>query len=266
MSPLRLHSVSSASLGKTPLLLRLSLLRLGLLSLGLLSLSLLIMTACSSNSSSTPPPPAPTYALTAAALNPASITAGGTSSSALTVTPAAGYSGSVTLSCANITGSAPPTCSFSTNPVAVSGGTAGSSTLTVTTTSNTPGGTYSISVTGSDANSLAPSNGPQALSLITAAVFQHIVVIFQENRTPDNLFQDPVLIANGADIASTANSFGATIPLSPIDLGTAGSNPQNYDLSHAHAAFVDMYDSRKNGWGQPDSLLSRGQLPAQRAS
>jgi len=23
---------------------------------------------------------------------------------------------------------------------------------------------------------------------------QHVVVIFQENRTPDNLFQDPVLI------------------------------------------------------------------------
>jgi hypothetical protein len=105
MSPLRLHSVSSASLGKTPLLLRLSLLRLGLLSLGLLSLSLLIMTACSSNSSSTPPPPAPSYALTAAALNPASITAGGTSSSAITVTPATGIQRQRHLSCANITGS-----------------------------------------------------------------------------------------------------------------------------------------------------------------
>jgi hypothetical protein len=30
---------------------------------------------------------------------------------------------------------------------------------------------------------------------------QHVVVIFQENRTPDNLFQDPILIAHGADIA-----------------------------------------------------------------
>jgi phospholipase C len=206
---------------------------------------LLSLSACSTSSSSTPPPPAGSYTLTAAALNPASITAGGTSSSAITLTPATGYSGSVHLSCASTAGSAPPTCSFSTNPVAVSGGTAGSSTLTVATSSNTPGGTYSVSVTGSDTNGIAPSNGSQALSLVTAAVFQHIVVIFQENRTPDNLFQDPVLIANGADIASTANSFETTIPLSPIDLGTAGSNPQNYDLSHAHAAFVDMYDGGK---------------------
>ncbi|MFZ0958184.1 MAG: alkaline phosphatase family protein [Candidatus Sulfotelmatobacter sp.] len=115
----------------------------------------------------------------------------------------------------------------------------------MTTTSNTPGGTHTISVTGSDAQSIAPSNGPQSLSLTTAAVFQHVVVIFQENRTPDNLFQDPVLVANGADIASSANSLGQTIPLSPIDLGTAGANPQNYDLSHAHSAFVSMYDGGK---------------------
>jgi phospholipase C len=234
MTPLRFQSVSGTTLRTTTLL----------LSVSLLSISLLSITACGGSSSSTPPP-ATGYTLTAAALNPGSITAGGTSSSAITVTAASGYSGGVHLSCASIAGSAPPTCSFSTNPVSVSSNAAGSSTLTITTTSNTPGGTYSISVNGSDANSIAPSNGPQALSLVTAAVFQHIVVIFQENRTPDNLFQDPVLVANGADIASTANSFGTTIPLSPIDLGTAGSNPQNYDLSHAHAAFVDMYDDGK---------------------
>ena len=29
---------------------------------------------------------------------------------------------------------------------------------------------------------------------------QHVVIIFQENRTPDNLFQDPMLISAGADI------------------------------------------------------------------
>ncbi|MGA2021481.1 MAG: alkaline phosphatase family protein [Candidatus Sulfotelmatobacter sp.] len=72
---------------------------------------------------------------------------------------------------------------------------------------------------------------------------QHVVIIFQENRTPDNLFQDPVLIANGADIQNYGvNSQGQNIPLSQIDLGTAGSNPDKYDLSHAHSAFVDMCD------------------------
>jgi phospholipase C len=68
----------------------------------------------------------------------------------------------------------------------------------------------------------------------------HIVVIVQENRTPDNLFQDPVLISRGADIASCGvNSTGQTIPLAPIPLAN------NYDLSHLHQAFVDMYDGGK---------------------
>jgi phospholipase C len=116
----------------------------------------------------------------------------------------------------------------------------------VSTSSSTSGGTYTITVAGSDAKNAPPSNGSQALSLTTAAVFQHIVVILQENRTPDNLFQDSVLTARGADIASSGlNSTGQTIPLSPIDLGTAGSAPQNYDLSHANAAFVSMYDGGK---------------------
>jgi phospholipase C len=212
-----------------------------------LSALLLSLSACSGGSSSTSKGPSPGYALAAAALNPGSITAGGTSSSAISVTPANGYSGSVTLSCDKIAGSGVvPNCAFSPNPVSVSGTAADSSTLTVSTTANTAGGTYAISVTGSDAASLAPSNGAQALSLITAAVIQHIVVIFQENRTPDNLFQDQNLINKGADIASSGkNSLGNTITLSAMDLGTAGSNPQNYDLSHANGAFVSMYDGGK---------------------
>jgi phospholipase C len=69
---------------------------------------------------------------------------------------------------------------------------------------------------------------------------QHVVVIFQENRTPDNLFQDPVLISRGADIASSGvNSLKQTITLSPIALAN------NYDLSHAHSAFEKMYDGGK---------------------
>jgi phospholipase C len=55
-----------------------------------------------------------------------------------------------------------------------------------------------------------------------------------------------VLVKNGADIQNYGvNSKGQTIPLSPMDLGTAGSNPQNYDLSHAHSAFLSMYDNGK---------------------
>jgi len=66
---------------------------------------------------------------------------------------------------------------------------------------------------------------------------QHVVIIFQENRTPDNLFHDPVLIAAGADIASSGvNSSGQMIQLTSESLGV------NYDLSHAHSAFVAQYD------------------------
>jgi phospholipase C len=101
-------------------------------------------------------------------------------------------------------------------------------------------------VTATDANKLAPSDGPQTLTLTTAAVIQHIVIIFQENRTPDNLFQDPVLISRGADIVSSGkNSLGQTITLTPMDLGTAGANPQNYDLGHSNTDFVAMYDGGK---------------------
>ncbi len=211
-----------------------------------LSALLLSLAACGSSS---PANNGPGYALTAAALNPGSVTAGGTSTSLITVTPAKGYTGSVSLSCSKITGGSPaPTCSFSVSPITITGATPGTSTLTVSTSSATPGGTYSITVTGSDGSGTAPSNGPQALTLTTTALIQHVVVIFQENRTPDNLFQDPVLYnpPRSADIAqSGVNSSGQTITLEPIDLGTAGSNPQNYDLSHAHSAFVSMYDGGK---------------------
>ncbi len=68
-------------------------------------------------------------------------------------------------------------------------------------------------------------------------LIQHVVVIFQENRTPDNLFHDPVLIARGADIATSGiNSQGQIITLDPIDLAN------NYDLGHGHFSFTVMCD------------------------
>jgi phospholipase C len=76
-------------------------------------------------------------------------------------------------------------------------------------------------------------------------VIQHVVVIFQENRTPDNLFQDSKLIAAGADIASSGDTQGQTVPLTPIALAN------DYDLDHSHKAFESMYDGGKmDGAGQ----------------
>jgi phospholipase C len=56
---------------------------------------------------------------------------------------------------------------------------------------------------------------------------QHVVIIFQENRTPDNLFHS----LPNADIAdSGVNSHGKTIYLAPFPLAAG------YDLDHSHAA------------------------------
>ncbi|HYM78977.1 MAG TPA: alkaline phosphatase family protein [Candidatus Dormibacteraeota bacterium] len=80
----------------------------------------------------------------------------------------------------------------------------------------------------------------QSQIILTQPKIQHVVVIFQENRTPDNLFHDQVLINAGADIASSGlNSKQQTVPLTPISLGVG------YDLSHSHDAFLTTYDGGK---------------------
>src|SRR6202795_5066606 len=66
---------------------------------------------------------------------------------------------------------------------------------------------------------------------------KHVVVIFQENRTPDNLFQDSVLISRGADIAQSGkDSKGNTIQLKKISLQV------DYDPVHNHHSFNYMCD------------------------
>ncbi|HZR31813.1 MAG TPA: alkaline phosphatase family protein [Terriglobales bacterium] len=92
--------------------------------------------------------------------------------------------------------------------------------------------------------------------------FKHVVVIVQENRTPDNLFQglckppfgprnncrtnpaEPskydILTANWVD----KHSLNGTTQPTRVSLGT------NYDLSHTHGAFLSMYDNgRMDGAG-----------------
>jgi len=66
---------------------------------------------------------------------------------------------------------------------------------------------------------------------------QHVVVIFQGNRSTDNLFQDPVLIGRGADIAQSGkDSSGNTIPLQEVSLVV------DYDPVHSHNSFNEMCD------------------------
>lgn len=80
-----------------------------------------------------------------------------------------------------------------------------------------------------------------AYAQYTSTPIKHVIVIFQENRTPDNLFQGLCTANNGMpgcgttggkgtyEISSTyVNSDGQTVPLTPVGLAT------NFDLDHSH--------------------------------
>jgi phospholipase C len=91
--------------------------------------------------------------------------------------------------------------------------------------------------------SASPSNLPQPPGKIG-----HVVIIFQENRTPDNLFHDPVLIGRGADIASTGQiSSGQTISLTPVPLATP------YDFGHNHISFLRAWNN--GAMNQADKIV-----------
>jgi phospholipase C len=78
----------------------------------------------------------------------------------------------------------------------------------------------------------------QAFATAPAGIqkIKYVVLIVQENRTPDNLFHG----LPNADIATTGlDSKGQIVPLTQIPL--AGG----YDISHRHAAFVAMFDNGK---------------------
>jgi len=86
-----------------------------------------------------------------------------------------------------------------------------------------------------EARGAAADNPPVALQ----QRIRHVVIIVQENRTPDSLFHDPVLIGLGADIASVGLSTTGPIPL------TSGALATNYGAAHNHDAFETMYDKGK---------------------
>ncbi|MGA9353462.1 MAG: alkaline phosphatase family protein [Terriglobales bacterium] len=113
--------------------------------------------------------------------------------------------------------------------VHVATGASGTETDQVTVAGGGPSGG-----SGSIQTKIGSSNGGQ---------IQHVVIIFQENRTPDNLFHDPVLMNRTpcpgacADIATSGkDSSGKTITLQPVSLAT------DYDMNHGHDAFTDECD------------------------
>src|SRR5580698_3800442 len=70
--------------------------------------------------------------------------------------------------------------------------------------------------------------------------FKHVMVILQENRTPDNVFGSNPNFEPGVDLATYGiNSKGEKVPLKPIPW------TQCFDLNHSHAAYLIQSDGGK---------------------
>ncbi len=162
--------------------------------------------------------------------SPSSVTVGqdGQGTSTITVTPSSG-SGSVALSASGLPSGVSAT--FNPNP----GSTSSALTLTASATATT--GTATVSITGTAGTSSSNTTVSLTVNALPAGQIKHVVIIFQENRTPDNLFHDTVLMTRGADIATQGKtSTGQTVQLTPVSLVVP------YDLGHSHESFLQACD------------------------
>ena len=174
----------------------------------------------------------PDFQITATALSPAKLTVGGSATSTVTITAVGGFNGTVTLACSGLPSTA--TCSFS--PASVAG--SGTSQLTLSTSGTITPGSYSFSAQGTSGS--ISHDAPVTLGV--QSKIQHVVIIFQENRTPDNLFQDPVLISRGADIQPPSHGWNKE---GTLITPTAASLAAVFDPDHSHLSHLDMYDGGK---------------------
>jgi phospholipase C len=97
---------------------------------------------------------------------------------------------------------------------------------------------------------------------VPLGVVIHVIIIVQENRTPDNLFQGLA----GADISSYGVDYqGQTVPLHPESLSGG------FDPPHGYANFLTDYNNGKmNGWnmkaGKNNPLGPFAYVPASEAA
>jgi phospholipase C len=96
----------------------------------------------------------------------------------------------------------------------------------------------------------APFGGAASAALLGKGKIRHVVIIFQENRTVDNLFNG----LPGADtVRGGKNSHGQVVKLQPVSLTAP------YDVSHKHNAFTTEYDDGKlDGWNKVISVCKKG--------
>ena len=114
---------------------------------------------------------------------------------------------------------------------------------TVTGNILTTTGLGSVTVQASQAgnsNYTAAAPTSQTFSSNTGPVnqFNHIVIVVQENRTPDNMFGSNPNFEPGVDIATSGiNSQQQNVPLTSVALADC------YDLSHSHLSFQQAYNN-----------------------
>jgi phospholipase C len=105
-------------------------------------------------------------------------------------------------------------------------------------------------LTGCSADIVLNASPPvpaSTVSPIAGSPIQHIVVIMQENRSFDNLFNG----FPGADTAQSGMNGGQSIALTPISLG------DSRDLNHSHLRWVQDWDD-----GKMDGFAQSGASPA----
>ena len=170
------------------------------------------------------------------------IAPGGLGTSTITVVPANGFNGSVSFS---VWSTLPSGVTSSFNPSSATT----SSTLTLTASATAAPETVPVTIMG--VSGTLSSSTTISLTVIKVGQIDHVVIIFQENRTPDNLFQglctftgSPGCDPTGTnpaqyDIAQKGQtSTGQTVTLTPTSDGLVTT----YDLGHSHAAFLKACD------------------------
>jgi hypothetical protein len=80
-----------------------------------------------------------------------------------------------------------------------------------------------------------------AIAQLPANAIKHVVIVVQENRTPDNLFgADTALVQAGANLASSGMCHNIPITLEPYELDAC------FDPNHQHAqGWEAMWDGGK---------------------
>ena len=75
-----------------------------------------------------------------------------------------------------------------------------------------------------------------AIAAKPVTIFKHVIIVFQENRTPDNLFASNPRFERGVDIQATGtDSHGQSVALTALPMADC------YDPHHGQTAFQEAY-------------------------